>query len=130
MTLKRAKISTPPKSHSERDAETLEGVNLKVKPSGNGCKECLESGGWWMHLNRCAECGHIGCCDNSPNRHATAHFHKTKHPIIQRFEPGDSWFWDYRTNQMRTDIHVKLAAPTHHPEDQPVPGGNLPTGGF
>jgi hypothetical protein len=66
-----------------------------VAPSGNGCVECLLIGGSWVHLRRCAECGHIGCCDNSPNRHATAHFHGSGHPLIQSFEPGEDWFWCY-----------------------------------
>ena len=48
-----------------------------------------------MHLRRCMSCGHIGCCDNSPNRHATAHFHASAHPIIQSFEPGEDWLWCY-----------------------------------
>jgi uncharacterized UBP type Zn finger protein len=63
--------------------------------SGNGCVECLEMGGRWVHLRRCASCGHVGCCDSSPNRHATAHFHATEHPLIQSFEPGEDWFWCY-----------------------------------
>jgi len=66
-----------------------------VAPSGNGCVECLLIGGWWVHLRRCAECGHIGCCDNSPNKHATAHNHSTQHPLIQSFEPGEDWYYCY-----------------------------------
>ncbi len=61
----------------------------KVTPSGNGCKECLEMGDTWVHLRLCLECGHVGCCDSSKNKHARAHFDKTKHPIIQSFEPGE-----------------------------------------
>jgi uncharacterized UBP type Zn finger protein len=68
---------------------------LDVDPSGNGCVECLKIGGWWVHLRRCTECGHIGCCDQSPNKHATAHFHEGAHPIIQSFEPGEDWFYCY-----------------------------------
>jgi len=120
------RASTPKLAHSEREAKLIEGINPKAKPSGAGCKECLEIKGWWMHLNRCAECGHVGCCDNSPNRHSRQHFHETKHPIIQRYEPGEDWFYDWRTDQMREDINVQLAAPTHHPLNQPVPGGYLP----
>lgn len=66
-----------------------------IAPSGDGCVECLLAGGVWVHLRRCAECGHIGCCDNSPNKHATAHFHGSEHPIIQSFEPGEDWYFCY-----------------------------------
>jgi hypothetical protein len=66
-----------------------------VGASGNGCVDCLKIGGRWLHLRRCTECGHVGCCDSSPNRHATAHFHGTGHPIVQSFEPGEEWFWCY-----------------------------------
>jgi uncharacterized UBP type Zn finger protein len=61
----------------------------------NGCEECLKMGGEWVHLRRCLSCGHIGCCDSSPGKHATAHNHSTKHPVIQSFEPGETWKWCY-----------------------------------
>jgi len=61
----------------------------------NGCEECLQAGDQWVHLRLCLECGHVGCCDDSPNRHATKHFHKTKHPIMRSFEPGEDWGWCY-----------------------------------
>lgn len=70
-------------------------INPTVRPSGKGCKECLETGGKWVHLRMCEICGHVGCCDSSPNKHATKHFHKTKHPIIRSFEPGENWYWCY-----------------------------------
>jgi len=60
-----------------------------------GCEECLATGGRWVHLRLCLTCGHVGCCDNSPNRHATKHFHKTQHPVIRSFEPGEDWGWCY-----------------------------------
>jgi uncharacterized UBP type Zn finger protein len=66
-----------------------------VKPSGTGCKECLEMGDTWVHLRECLSCGHIGCCDSSKNKHATKHFRQSKHPIIQSFEPGENWRWCY-----------------------------------
>ena len=63
-----------------------------VKPkTPDGCEECLASGDEWVHLRLCLECGHVGCCDDSPNRHATKHFHKTKHPVMRSFEPGEDW---------------------------------------
>lgn len=73
---------------------------LDVQSSGTGCVECLLIGSTWVHLRRCTECGHVGCCDNSPNRHATAHTGATKHPIIQSFEPGEEWFYCYPDDLM------------------------------
>jgi hypothetical protein len=66
-----------------------------VVPSSNGCEECLRIGSWWVHLRLCMTCGHVGCCDNSKGKHATAHFHQTQHPIIRSFEPGEDWGWCY-----------------------------------
>jgi uncharacterized UBP type Zn finger protein len=60
-----------------------------------GCEECLEMGSDWVHLRLCLECGHVGCCDNSPNKHATAHFRAKKHPLIKSFERGEDWGWCY-----------------------------------
>ena len=104
----------------------IEGVDVSVPPSGDGCTDCLAADppSWWFHLRRCAQCGHIGCCDSSPNQHARAHFVATGHPYIQSFEPGENWFWDFVA-----DDYVEgpaLAPPPSHPEDQPVPG---PAGG-
>lgn len=61
----------------------------------DGCEECLQSGDEWVHLRLCLECGHVGCCDDSRNTHATKHFHKTKHPIMRSLEPGEDWGWCY-----------------------------------
>ena len=66
-----------------------------VSPSSTGCEECLASGGRWVHLRMCMVCGHVGCCDQSPNRHATAHFHEVGHPLIQSYEPGEDWWYCY-----------------------------------
>ena len=67
-----------------------------VSPSTTeGCEDCLKIGAHWVHLRECLSCGHVGCCDSSPNRHATAHFHESSHPIIQSFEPGEDWRWCY-----------------------------------
>ena len=60
-----------------------------------GCEECLKIDGRWMHLRMCTSCGKIGCCDNSPNRHATAHFHESGHALIRSAEPEEDWFWCY-----------------------------------
>jgi uncharacterized UBP type Zn finger protein len=67
----------------------------EVTPSTQGCEECLKSGSGWVHLRLCLICGHVGCCDSSPNQHATKHFHVTQHPIIQSFEKGENWRWCY-----------------------------------
>jgi len=65
-----------------------------VKPrTPEGCEECLKTGDEWVHLRLCLECGHVGCCDSSPNKHASKHFHATKHPIMQSFQPGEDWRW-------------------------------------
>ncbi|MBG0817295.1 ubiquitin carboxyl-terminal hydrolase 14 [Planomonospora sp. ID82291] len=60
-----------------------------------GCEECLAAGSGWVHLRRCLACGHVGCCDSSPGRHATAHFQQAAHPVISSFEPGETWRWCY-----------------------------------
>jgi hypothetical protein len=98
----------------------IDGIDPLAEPSGTGCKECSVMGGWWFHLRRCAKCGHIGCCDSSPNQHASKHYAETGHPIIVSFEPGERWFYDYRTAQVLRG--PRLAPPEWHPEDQPVPG--------
>ncbi|MDQ3053944.1 MAG: UBP-type zinc finger domain-containing protein [Actinomycetota bacterium] len=58
-----------------------------------GCQECLATGSQWVHLRRCLSCGHIGCCDSSPNKHASVHFQQTRDPVITSYEPGESWRW-------------------------------------
>lgn len=60
-----------------------------------GCEECLAEGGRWLHLRMCQICGHIGCCDDSPSKHATAHHDATGHPVIRSVEPGEEWSWCY-----------------------------------
>jgi hypothetical protein len=64
-----------------------------VTPSGNGCVECLAMGGRWVHLRLCMTCGHVGCCDSSPSKHASAHFRTVDHPLVQSYEPGEDWWW-------------------------------------
>jgi hypothetical protein len=63
-----------------------------------GCEDCLREGTRWVHLRECLVCGHIGCCDNSPRKHATAHWHATDHPMIRSVEPGEQWGWCYVDN--------------------------------
>ena len=98
----------------------MDAINVSQPPSGEGCVECTAVGGWWVHLRRCAACGHVGCCDTSPAQHGSQHFRESGHPIIQSYEPGEDWFWDFRTDQALDG--PELAPPRHHPVDQPVPG--------
>jgi hypothetical protein len=63
------------------------------QPKTDGCEECLALGDDWVHLRLCRTCGHVGCCDDSKNRHATKHYHATRHPIISSLEPGEHWSW-------------------------------------
>ena len=84
------------------------GIDPSVPPSGTGCVECEAAGGWWLHLRRCAQCGHIGCCDTSPSQHATAHAQATGHPFIRSFEPGEDWFWSYETER---DLRAARSSP-------------------
>jgi uncharacterized UBP type Zn finger protein len=66
-----------------------------AKPKSKGCEECLKMGDTWVHLRLCLTCGQVGCCDSSKNKHATKHFHASKHPVIRSFEPGENWMWCY-----------------------------------
>jgi uncharacterized UBP type Zn finger protein len=76
--------------------EHVAGASIRsVARPAPGCEDCLEIGGRWVHLRECLTCGHIGCCDSSPHRHATAHFHRTTHPIVSSAEPGETWCWCY-----------------------------------
>ena len=71
------------------------GQVVSVTPDAEGCVDCLAMGGRWVHLRVCMTCGHVGCCDSSPNRHATAHFRSVGHPVVRSFEPGEDWWWCY-----------------------------------
>jgi hypothetical protein len=72
----------------------------KVAPNADTCEDCPNSGGSWVHLRICLACRHVGCCDDSPNRHATCHYHQLSHPIIQSFEPGEDWIWCFEDGVM------------------------------
>ena len=80
--------------------DTLPDDLSTLTPSDDGCHECLATGDRWVHLRMCQECGHVGCCDSSPNKHATAHHGATGHPIVRSFEPGEDWFWCYPDDLM------------------------------
>jgi uncharacterized UBP type Zn finger protein len=66
------------------------------------CADCIKTGDRWVHLRLCLICGHVGCCDSSKNKHATKHFHSTKHPLIRSIEPGENWIWCYPDELMPT----------------------------
>ena len=93
-----------------------DGIDVDVPPSGTGCQDCDAASppGWWVHLRRCAQCGHVGCCDSSPAGHATAH------------AQAEDWFFDYDTGDLIAG--PPLAPPVSHPADQPAPGpaGRVP----
>ena len=71
-----------------------------VPPRTDGCEECLKTGSRWVHLRLCLTCGHVGCCDSSPNRHATAHHNESGHPIVTSAQPGEDWSWCYEDELM------------------------------
>ena len=72
----------------------LDTISIAQLPeSTDGCEDCLAMGGKWLHLRICLECGKVGCCDDSPNRHARAHAHASDHPLIRSLEPGETWSW-------------------------------------
>jgi hypothetical protein len=74
---------------------------LPVLPSGTGCEDCLKAGRHdWVHLRMCSTCGHVGCCDSSPGKHATKHFKAIHHPVIRSYEPGEDWFFCYLDDVM------------------------------
>lgn len=85
-----------------------------VTPSAAGCEDCLAIGSAWLHLRLCRRCGHVGCCDQSPHRHATAHFHATGHPIIEGYDPPEGWGWCYVDETV-----VEL--PDQTPQRGPIP---------
>ena len=87
----------------------------KVTPSALGYEECLKIGSEWVHLRICRTCGHVGCCDQSPHRHATKHFHKTRHPIIEGYDPPEGWGWCY-VDEVMFDLSNDMT-----PQRGPIP---------
>src|SRR5215218_1344528 len=94
-----------------------------VTPSALGCEECLQSGSEWLHLRICRSCGHVGCCDDSPNKHATAHFHATGHPVIEGYDPPEGWGWCY-VDEVMLDLSER-ATPHNGPIPRYHPSNNL-----
>jgi Zn-finger in ubiquitin-hydrolases and other protein len=84
-----------------------------VTPQSPGCQDCLALGRRdWVHLRVCQTCGHVGCCDSSPGKHATAHFRMVGHPIVRSYEPGESWYWCY-VDQVLFELEGAPMAPSH-----------------
>lgn len=90
------------------------GRRTPVEPRTLGCQECIAIGSEWVQLRLCLTCGHVGCCDSSLNRHATAHFLETTHPVIKAFEPDENWAWCYVDEQIATMPEVASESPDHH----------------
>jgi uncharacterized UBP type Zn finger protein len=90
----------------------LDTIDVEVAASGDGCVECLAEGTRWVHLRRCTSCGHVGCCDSSPRKHATAHSRTTAHPIVQSYEPGEDWLWCY-VDELAFEIDQLRDSPSH-----------------
>jgi uncharacterized UBP type Zn finger protein len=90
----------------------LDTIDRGATPSSDGCEDCLTIGGRWLHLRRCTACGNVGCCDSSPNRHATAHHHGSGHPIVQSFEPDEDWLWCY-LDQVAFEVPDLTPGPSH-----------------
>ena len=90
----RASLSGPWLTNTMADCKHLDEIR-QVRARTKGCEECLRIGDQWVHLRLCLSCGHVGCCDSSKNKHATKHFHGTRHPLIRSLEPGESWGWCY-----------------------------------
>ena len=93
----------------------------ELPQSVEGCEDCLRTGGVWLHLRICLTCGHVGCCDDSPNRHATAHYRTSGHPLIRSLEPAEEWSWCYEdeVGMIIREIHLKI-------RPAPAQGGGAP----
>jgi hypothetical protein len=108
---------------SERDRTDLGDamiIDTEAVPSGAGCIDCESTGGWWLHLRRCAQCGHVGCCDSSPNQHARAHADESGHRVVQSYEPDETWFYDFAVEEFFDG--PRLADPQHRPAGSTSPG--------
>ncbi len=80
-----------------------------VAAKTTGCEECQAAGIGWVKLRLCLSCGHVGCCDSSPGKHATEHFHQTRHPVMRSFEPGEDWGWCY-VDEVMLQLPVEVEA--------------------
>ncbi|MGC5585028.1 UBP-type zinc finger domain-containing protein [Ornithinimicrobium sp. W1665] len=100
-------MATPPCTHLDTVRDVI--------PSAQGCEDCLRTGDRWVHLRICMTCGHVGCCDSSPNQHATAHRRQHEdHPLIRSFEPGEHWWWCY-VDEVAFEVPGAGPAPSYDP---------------
>jgi EmrB/QacA subfamily drug resistance transporter len=90
----------------------LDHLDLGIRPTSEGCPDCLAAGTPWVSLRMCQRCGRIGCCDSSPKQHATAHHHASGHPLVRSFEPGENWFYCY-PDEVVFELEDAPAAPSH-----------------
>lgn len=97
----------------------LDRIRVVLPRTPAGCEECLRTGSRWVELRMCQTCGHVGCCDSSPGRHATAHFHATQHPVMQSFESGEQWGWCYVDEVTLSPAQMAAAheAAVHRPQE-------------
>ncbi len=96
----------------ERACTHMSEVAQQVDPRTTGCEECLAIGDRWVHLRLCMTCGHVGCCDSSKNKHASAHSRTEQHPIVRSYEPGEDWWWCY-LDEVAFDVENAPPAPSH-----------------
>ena len=90
----------------------IDTIGTVKHPKRRECTECVKIGASWVHLRTCQECGVTLCCDSSPNRHATKHFHASAHPIVQSFQPGEDWYWCY-VDEVAFELQDAPPAPSH-----------------
>lgn len=88
-----------------------------VAPSGDACEDCLREGGTWLNLRQCLVCGHVGCCNSSPNTHANRHYRGTGHPIMRSAMPGQDWLWCYVCELTLRSVEAEAG-----PEGRPAGG--------
>jgi uncharacterized UBP type Zn finger protein len=98
-----------PRRKKEQMPETCSHLNqIKFAHTDkHACEDCIKTGDTWVHLRLCLECGHVGCCDSSKNKHATKHFRRARHPLVRSIEPGESWVWCYVDEIMPGEIGAK-----------------------
>ena len=88
----------------EETCQHLATMHHHVRPHSKGCEECLKMGDSWVHLRLCMQCGHVGCCDDSKNKHARRHADGENHPIVRSFEPGENWVYCFVDDEVVGEV--------------------------